>query len=433
MKSIHDEDGQALVMTAFCMLVLLGFIALAVDVGTLYNAKRKVQIAADASAIAGALEMVWGNSANAVTQAQTAGTNNGITNVNQIAVTPSPTDGYHQGSGFIEVVVTQPNPTAFMGMFMPGTVNVAARAVAGITASTACIYLLDPTAEGALTMAGSGALDASQCGIDINSNNPAPICITGNKASQSLDTPYIRVRGGSVGTSQKCNKAPSSPILTDSGKITDPLAGLAGPTTCDHTVTATTLTLGASDPNATLTGTICFSNTVKISGTGNLPGTVYRFNAGVEITTGANITVPAGTFDLEGGALTPNGGPSCLKSSGNTTTFVQDSNSELKITAPDKTSTSAYKGIAIMQPASISTPLELQFGSSGSSQYGGGVFNGIIYAPASQVYFHDNGGSTSAAGLISDTLNLCSSSLTITSYNNYPNNASPLISVQLVE
>jgi hypothetical protein len=49
------------------------------------------------------------------------------------------------------------------------------------------------------------------------------------------------------------------------------------------------------------------------------------------------------------------------------------------------------------------------------------------------VYLHDNGGTASATGLIADTLNVCSSTLNITSYNNAPGNASPLNSVQLVE
>lgn len=53
----HDENGQVLVLTAFCMLVLLGFLALAVDVGMLYRQKRLVQTAGDAGALAAAAEI----------------------------------------------------------------------------------------------------------------------------------------------------------------------------------------------------------------------------------------------------------------------------------------------------------------------------------------------------------------------------------------
>jgi hypothetical protein len=86
-----------------------------------------------------------------------------------------------------------------------------------------------------------------------------------------------------------------------------------------------------------------------------------------------------------------------------------------------------------MEPSGDTTPLEIQFGSN-SGNYGSGTLDGLIYAPSAEVYLHDNGGSgVSATGLISDTLNICSSSLTINSYNNAPGNASPLNSIQLVE
>lgn len=51
----HQEEGQALVMAALLMSVLLGFAALVVDVGYLYTEKRQLQTAVDAAALAGAL------------------------------------------------------------------------------------------------------------------------------------------------------------------------------------------------------------------------------------------------------------------------------------------------------------------------------------------------------------------------------------------
>ena len=64
-----DEAGQVLVMTALSMTVLVGFLALAIDVGMLFRAKRNMQIAADAAAIAGALDYKYNGS---ITSAQTA-------------------------------------------------------------------------------------------------------------------------------------------------------------------------------------------------------------------------------------------------------------------------------------------------------------------------------------------------------------------------
>ena len=54
MMRLRDESGQTLVLAALMGVLLLGFMALALDVGLLFNARRKVQIAADAAATAGA-------------------------------------------------------------------------------------------------------------------------------------------------------------------------------------------------------------------------------------------------------------------------------------------------------------------------------------------------------------------------------------------
>jgi uncharacterized membrane protein len=81
MRSLKDAKGQVLVLTALCMALLLGFMAFAVDMGLLFHTKRNIQIAADAAAIAGALDYEYNTSA---TKAQAAGraasAANGFTN-----------------------------------------------------------------------------------------------------------------------------------------------------------------------------------------------------------------------------------------------------------------------------------------------------------------------------------------------------------------
>ena len=48
------ENGQALVQVALMLVVLLGFLALAVDVSQVYLKRRQLQNAADAGALEGA-------------------------------------------------------------------------------------------------------------------------------------------------------------------------------------------------------------------------------------------------------------------------------------------------------------------------------------------------------------------------------------------
>jgi Flp pilus assembly protein TadG len=67
LKGSRGEQGQAMVMAAFAMVVILGFGAFAVDIGHVAVQKSDLQNAADAAALAGVVEMPL--SANAVSTA----------------------------------------------------------------------------------------------------------------------------------------------------------------------------------------------------------------------------------------------------------------------------------------------------------------------------------------------------------------------------
>lgn len=444
MKRMLKEDGQVLV-TAVCSLgMLLGLIGLAVDVSMLFRAERQAQIAADAGAIAGALELHYNGSTNVQTNAVNAAEANGVTAASQVAVSPNG-GGYHTGTGFVQVVITKPNPTIFLHAMSVlalhsnnwGSVNVGARAVAGVTPDPSCIYLLDPTVSGALSTQGASTVNSSGCGIEVNSNSSTSVCITGGGNNLTFNAPYVRLRTTDLTNAGNCNGNLKTPTFSGAANVSDPLGGITGPISpswsgCDYTSAASTITAG--DATTQLSGyhTICFSSFVQIgSGTSTVTlnnANAYVFEKGVEIM--PNTTVNAsGTFDIAGGTQKPNGGKSCIGS--NTQSgFLQDSSSLLNITAP---SSGFSQGIALMEPSGDTTPLMVQFGSNSVNNYGAGTLSGLIYAPSATVYLHDNGGGTTATGLISDTLSICSSTLTITSYNNSPGNSSPLNSVQLVE
>ena len=145
MRLWKDESGQALVMTAFFMIMLLAFMALALDSGTLFRARRMVQTAADAGAMAAALDYKYRqNVGHAQNEAYTATQANGYTNGSNgvtVTVTPLTTGIYSTCADCFEAKVVAPNPTTFMGMFGFGSINVAARAVAGIHKSEPCMLL----------------------------------------------------------------------------------------------------------------------------------------------------------------------------------------------------------------------------------------------------------------------------------------------------
>ena len=81
MRIVRDEVGQTLVLTALCLGVMLGFVALATDVGVMFHSRRNMQIAADSAAAAGALDYLYnGSTTTAKAAAQSASSSNNFTN-----------------------------------------------------------------------------------------------------------------------------------------------------------------------------------------------------------------------------------------------------------------------------------------------------------------------------------------------------------------
>jgi hypothetical protein len=118
------ERGQALIMVALMVVVLLGFVALALDVGNVYGGRRRMQNAADAGALAGARELCFGSGSRAqakVIAEDYATIHNGA----QSAVADIPSDGYT-----VTVVATQTLDTFFAGAIGIDTANVRAEAAA---------------------------------------------------------------------------------------------------------------------------------------------------------------------------------------------------------------------------------------------------------------------------------------------------------------
>lgn len=365
MRIRHDESGQVLVLAALCFTTLLGFVALATDVGLLFRAKRNLQIAADAAASAGALDYLY-NASNSseIAAANAAAAQNGVTNGSGgavVTVNVPPLYGYHKTAGYVEVIITQPNPTFFMRVFNLNSVTVAARAVAGTPGgSNDCVYVLDPSAAGAMTLQGSFNVDAGHCNVVVDSNSSDALQFTG--AGGTLVANAISVVGGDGGQTGDSNPAP----VTGAAPVSDPFKGkyTTNPT-CTYTSSATSVKTG--DTAATVGGVVCFTNAVTLN-SATLASGVYVFENGVTlsgaITSGAGGT----TFDIASGGL-------------NVTTGTT-----LALVAP---TSGAFNGIVLMEPPSNSSELIFQKGNASGSM------TGIIYAPSAEFYLQDSGGDKS--------------------------------------
>lgn len=418
MQVRRDESGQTLILTALCMTILLGFAGLGVDIGVLFHAKRNLQIAADAAAAAGALDYLYnGSTTSAVAAGKAAATQNGVTDGSggaTVTINTPPAYGPNTGTaGFVEAIVSTPNPTFFMRIFNRSSVTIATRAVAGSTAGGPCIWLMNPSGTG-LQLKGGYDIEATDCGIYVNSPDNSDVSITGNGGI--VNALYLE----SVGNPSPQHNPSPTPLTKNAAPRSNPLRNLPDPdpstsTGCDSTNTTATSLSGDMTGSAPGDGkTICYTQAVTLNGVTLGAGT-YVFGNGVTIS--GTVTVNGGTLDVADGS------------------FNQPSNTTLNLTASTIV-TNPYHGISLMVPPTNSSyacnssnppQLQLVFGSSGAK------LDGIIYAPCTQVYLQDNGGNIVATGIIAASLYDNASLIDIPNYSKVHPTTSPLLVVTLVE
>lgn len=427
----NDERGQVLVLTVLSMMVLMGFMAFAVDLGVLFRARRNMQIAADAAAMAGAAQLFYGGTTAQVKNAAYAAAKaNGVDNTvaaNTVTVTGP---GVTLASGgtcasCVEVQVAAPSTTFFMNLFtQTQSTNVAAMAVAGAPGNSKnCVWLMDPGLSAELDMQGAGSVNATNCSIYVNSNQSDAVKWNnghpGNIIATSLEIvgPDSAAKSALTGANVQINVAAQTPTIPTN------LPGIPSSGCTGTPVTATEIIHGgtagknqATDTSVSGSSTnnvVCFTNKsgvtldsgVVLSGTSG-SGVIYVFEYGVTLNGAAqfgcygtqnpctaNAPQSDGTFlpsQTFGATLDIAGGG------------ISQGNNQLTIFAP---TFGTYNSIALMQPASNKNDakcpankspdpcLLIQKGSSNST------FDGIIYAPGEDLEIQDGGGGVAATGV----------------------------------
>ncbi|MGC8548075.1 MAG: pilus assembly protein TadG-related protein [Acidobacteriaceae bacterium] len=467
MKLHRNESGQMLIMMAIELTLLLGFLALAADVGVLFHTKRQLQIVTDAAATAGAMNQMntpvtytngVANPSDTVYAACIAVADNGYGSSSDcskgmtspfttsdnttVTINTPPSSGYHKSTGYVEAILSKPDPLYFFKFFTGDrTATVAARAVAGSPGpSTTCAFLMDQTGVD-LQMQGNSTINSPNCSWYVNSDGSA----AGETTSQTggaatLNAPYVTSVGpaGSTilgGAPVYSNSKPSSAPPVQS-------VGAVPPGDCS--VTYSTF----PNPGTPLdggNGVVCFTGTnVDISGQ-TLNNGVFVFKNGVVVgNPNGNTNMTNATLEVYGGA------------------FTQNSNSLFNISAPcanlnsysacqadtfgsNASNQLSYDGVALLVPAANTYynttvcdsvvhgtlknkgGLTVQIGSSGQN------FDGYIVAPNADVFLNDNGGSVAITGLVAGCLFNKSSTLSLTNYNIAHSSTSPLRYIALVE
>ena len=296
-KRSHSERGQTLVLFVFALAALMGIVALTVDVGLAYVARRDMQNATDSAVLAGAGRLAEGASpsqaaAEAEEWAEKNGYVDGVDGVTVEVVTP-----YNGDPDQIWVSITSDIPFMFGGAVGVEGATMGASAVAESTSDgdgTYAIIVLNETACSAYDHSGSGNVTISGGGIMVNSDCASGFRKVGSGNITADVIHHFEDGGYSISGSGDVTPTPS-PV---GDRVDDPLAGLVPPT---PGTPAPGSAGTAADPQ--LTHLMGSDNKVLHSGT---------YYGGIKISGSGNVTFESGIYVIAGGGLD-------LGSSGNKT------------------------------------------------------------------------------------------------------------------
>jgi Flp pilus assembly protein TadG len=376
----RDDSGQALLFVAVGMAVILGFAGLVVDVGQLRYMQSRLQAAADAAAVSGALEIAYcGGTSNCSAMqiaAQKAVAENGLpgsTLVTQCASAPgigltlilnngpcaagsTANDPNYGNANYVEAVVSRPQSTYFIRLLGIPSTALTARAEATVGNFPFCVDTLG--SSGTTFLNNGGTLTAS-CGILVNSTGSRAFVSNGGTVTASA----IDISGGDQITGSSVSPAPT----TNAPGLADPLSWVPEPTPGSCTYTSTYV---VNTGNATLN-----------------PG---NYCQGIIVNSGA-ATFSPGLYTLGGSGLLVNGGSI---TGSNVTVYFQAGSAvfngsySIKLVAP---TTGTYAGILFFQDPSDASPATINGGA-------GSVFQGALYFPDAAVQL--NGGNVAAYTIV---------------------------------
>jgi Flp pilus assembly protein TadG len=409
---IHDRRGAAAVTIALAFTAIAGLAGLGAETATWYYTQRKMQGAADAAAHTGATALMMGvGSPAAKIQACSVALNFANSPTPDFTCDPNtnvyipPRSGSHTGAtDAVEVDLSQSPSLMFSGMFMSSTPTISVRSVATASANTnpPCVMALDTNSEPSLSTNGTPALALNSCSLYVNSSGTNAL----NMGGGTINAAAAYVVGGMNG----------SGLTTTNGLHTgvpphpDPYAYLSNPTSVpgspscgstnnDHVSGNKTETWCKDHPG----GTFVFNNGVQVDGGSTLnlcPGTYYVNGGTVTLQGGAILNAPptANTTPPMSSSLcgtNTTGGVTIIlmnnTTGGNPANLNFTANSVANLTAP---TSGTYSGVSIFQERTTCSGNSTQ---CANSLDGGGTQNiqGAIYVPNNSVDFQ--GGASSGA------------------------------------
>ncbi len=237
------------------------------------------------------------------------------------------------------------------------------------------IFVLDPSAGGALSLSGNASIKIGG-GVYVDSSSSSALSASGNA---SVKASLIDVHGGV----QKSGNASFSPAPTMGvATVTDPLASLAEPSTSGMT------NYGSESLSGNSSATIKPGIYIGITLSGNASLTM---NSGTYIIEGGGFSISGNASVKGSGVLIVNAGSDYPSTGGTYGSITLSGNGSYNLSPP---TTGTYAGIVIFQTRENSKALTISGNASGMT--------GTIYAPAAAL--SESGNSQLNAALIVDTL-----------------------------
>jgi Flp pilus assembly protein TadG len=379
-NGLRDESGQALLLVAVAMAVILGFAGLVVDVGQLHYTQSRLQAAADAAAVSGALEIAYCGGTSNCSEMQTAaqkalvengfagstlvtqcatGAGSGLTltiNNGPCAAGSAANDPNYGNTSYVEALVSEPQPTYFIRVLGITSTMLSARAEATVGNFPFCVDTLG--SSGTTFQSNGGTLTAS-CGILVNSTGSPAFQANGGTITASA----IDISGGDQITGASVSPTPT----THAPGLSNPLSWVPVPAV----------------------GSCTFSKAYSVNG-GNVALNPGNYCGGIIVNSGV-ATFNPGFYTLGGSGLLVNGGS--MSGNGVTLYFQAGSatfngSNNINLVAP---TTGTYAGILFFQNPSDTSSATINGGT-------GSVFQGALYFPDATVQL--NGGNVAAYTIV---------------------------------
>jgi Flp pilus assembly protein TadG len=368
---LRDRSGVIAIQTAVVATALVGITGLSVDVGSWYFTRRSMQTAADAAAVAGALELAAGHTAGEIAAAvDSDAAKNGFGPGGGTTVTPVVVNSPQS----VSVTITKPADLFLSSMFLPNaqapTISVIAQAGQINSGGPVCMLTLSSNAAGALTFNGNASISMPGCSMVNDSTSTTALIANGNVAVTTDST-------CGPGGYRANGNATFSPTPSHCAAMADPLASLSPPSNADAPCDHSNLSFNGNTNTTLSPGVYC---------------------GGISFNGNSNVTFQAGTYILRNGGLTVNGNSNLTGNgvgfylTGNGSRIALNGNGAVNLSAPTSPSDPMAGLIFFQDHATAADSVTNILNGNSNVRY-----EGTMYFGQQDVIINGNGNSNSLA------------------------------------